>query len=317
MRNIFLAAYSIVVHEKWKPEQSISLISDKKTTIPNILEYCSQYLDNIKAKHIEVHAIRRTLTVEKKNIDANKSMVSGIVHAGEYGFISSGYNIKKQTNSYTRTVDDSDEIPFYFCFYIQKDAKRGILILERFGNTGVRKPLTNPLIDKFNNEFPDYKMKINPLAIADVLAEFLKSDYCTEITLIQSTMPSDYAQKIRWYRTVQKGKKKSKEQCGTLELTIKANRNWRILGLKKSINDIQRKDLPISSLIELPNFEYDNAAVTLESNGRKKKFLLSKDNHARTFLDITDKCKRQGGHPIYEDVHKEAVELITELNNIL
>jgi hypothetical protein len=317
LRKILLSFYSVSFAPAHKPKQPFTLgeIDDTGLSAASIL---FRYFTAKTGQLIHHPKHGRTLTIAEAKQERGGEIIYGKTEGGEYGFTSSAMNIATGKLAWKRSVNDSEAIPLYFCLSLPASQDRGIMVLQKFGQTGVKDPLVTDMKEYLTAAYPDIRFHVKALSLGDVLAEYLEHAVCSELTLISSKIPKDKAERISWTRQAMEGKTaKNGETKGTLETIIRANRFWRIGGLKNRIKKIRSGEMQVNQLVELDGVEYDEAAVTLERGGHKKKFHLSKTEFARTFIDVSDDCKRNGGHPVPADIHREALKLIDGISHIV
>jgi hypothetical protein len=329
MRSISLGAYLITVHRLMKDEEfPLDSIGEDELDLYDIVK---DYLEDLSAQYNVREENKTILYCDKSQIKEKENAISedesyryiyGILKGGEYGYGAIGRNRKTFAQSYVKTVDDAEEIPLYFLLLIPRGMSKGILLLQRFGTSGVFTQIRQGISDKLKDNNPgSVKINFDPLSFGDVLDDYFKTGMATDISLYNNKLPKAIEDQIPMKRllplTKEKGKKVTEENKGYLQVSLKSDRLWK-MNIGKKIRDIRSGNSPLSSLVRIRGFKYDEASVTLEvpkGNGKvkRKKFNVCGNDFARTYADITDDVKIVDGHPTFDSIHTEAMDHLAEL----
>lgn len=184
-----------------------------------------------------------------------------------------------------------------------------MVILQRFGNKGIRTQLLTDFQGYFSTQFEDLGVRINPLAPGSVVDQYLGNEgRVNAIRLIRYYAPDDIA-------SLYKGRESALKDVYT-ELIIHAGgeEKFPIFDRIKAVLDGKRQ---IKNLVEIDNFEPQVVKLNIEYGGKTRVIDLGRPNEMRAYEDITNKVETASGHPTFESIDKLARELLTELTTIL
>ena len=194
--------------------------------------------------------------------------VAGYYKAGVYGHQSEIFNTSSKKTVHIRKKDEADLLPFHFNFYFPvtqniADRTRGLLLLSRINNAGVRSIISPHLIESFSKAHPGLKLKIERFLPEKIVSNFTKDGSVKKIILVKNTLPKDLADAVspNDYKKVQ-----------SMELIIKAKRyskfddvNWVMNRFKNGNSKFDPK-----AIFTLGDFTPDRVKVELTTGGRKR-----------------------------------------------
>jgi hypothetical protein len=161
--------------------------------------------------------------------------------------------------------------------YLPAKHRKGILLSQRIGQSGVRTALTTIISGEFEQAFPGYKLEIRPLMPEAAIKALLKKAVLHEVRFIQDIIPSDIADRFNGTNTAQEGE---------LEFILRPKRKGYLnsgvlldyLNGKKAIGD----------LIEIDSFEPDNVKAEISIDNRRRVIDFGKLGRLRASFDISD-----------------------------
>jgi len=269
----------------------------------SLFEIFSRFLDERETQASHDSSNKKLLRVSRK--DVRGRTIRGIIETGEYGYESDLYDVKHNKVSYKRRVNDAEIFPFYFLLSLPKNRDKGILILERFGQFGIRKLLGGDFNQYFADHCGDNSLRIYPLTSQHLIDEIVRNCRVTKVRLIQFNIRKDIAD--AYDRGVRE------EEQGHLELAVIAKRDGSIpiLGRLREVVE-GRRDM--NRLIEIRDFPYNAAKVEVDFGGRRRTVDLSRFRELRAYYDITNSVRTgANGHPIFESVDGVANEILSNL----
>lgn len=301
-RVISLAAYAVKVRNPG--DREYEYLSDFDGDGSDLLGFLSDVLGGIKTKTLEDQKeLQQAFSVPKLAKDGRK--LRGEIKTGQYGHESDIVNVKTTKVVYQRKKDDAEMWPFYFYFEIPEGVEDGILILQRTAALGIRKLLHWVLDTAFQNKYPDYKLRFEPVVVASELEKF-KRGKIQKISFVKKTIPADVADS---YDTGHQ------EVHGTAELVIRARRGG-LLPLHGLLSKAFNSRQPNGILVL--NETYDNVKAQVKVGHATRTINVANPGRIRSYFDITDTViMGTGGHPLYDSMEKEADKLAAELRTLL
>lgn len=188
-RSHSLAAYSINV---WNFEEREGEVISDFGDEEDLLELFSTFLSSLQAKASHDKRNRQLLTVETLKIEKKARTLCGIIETGEYGSESKLRDVDTQEIVYKKKIKEADMLPFYFLFDLPEGSEDGILVLQRTGMFGIRKILTTVIDSWFDAKFPDYRLRLHPLAEPGDLEKY-KDGQVETVRFIGYDVPGDIA----------------------------------------------------------------------------------------------------------------------------
>lgn len=136
----------------------------------------------------------RATRLELKNNNIRR--IQGLSFSGDYGFSSDIFDTSSNTISYKKKKSDADLHPLFFYVATNAKERHGIVCMQQFGTAGMKHIFEDILLEKFNTAYPDYRMHLKSLTIADALESYIKSGQVEELTIEKHEIPADIADKV-------------------------------------------------------------------------------------------------------------------------
>ena len=312
MTNIYLTGYSFRVVSK---KRNIVLDEDQedgtKSKTPDIFQELSTYLAKISSDYDHNSDIKKLMKIDNLiiNPDDNRCL-SGIIKTGEYGYESELIKVPEKLLSHKRITDEAEMLPFYFLISLPKGRDEGIVILERFGQKGVRRIFRDSFNKYFSRMYPNYRIEMNPLVTKKLVDYYMNHGGLKKIRFIRFGMGKNIEDAY--------DRKDHEEKEGYMELIAHAERGLgKYLPLKGRVNEFLSGKRELKRLIELQeyNFEYDNIKLELEVNKKSRTIDLSDLYKIRAYYDITDRVRMsENGHPLFDSIDQNAHNLLDDLS---
>lgn len=229
---------------------------------------------------------------------------------GEYGFGSILKDIKTNKTNYVRKISDAEMVPLFVRFAFPTDKEKGVLICQGLKKFGIKSNLTQFIHEKFNKEYPGYRLHFTPFLLGQVAEKFLSQGRLTAFRLVSYTVPSDVSSQVR-------GGKDYSQIEGTYEVVVKpkSGDTASLIGRAKSVMTGQTK---IKDLLELNDHVFDDAKIELSINGRTKTISLSDRFKINPAIDVTNDVDTDSdGHPTRNSITGLSQEYINEIKLIL
>jgi hypothetical protein len=295
--------------------------------VRNIEEREYEYLDDFSEPGRDLydllsdylHALGTDLSLDNENkkliklrppLRRGNRILSGILETGEWGYTTQLQNVESGEITYDRQIDESENFPFYFLIQIPEASRRGIVILQRFGNRGIRTQLLTDFQNYFSTQFDDFRVHINPLAPGSVIDQYLSNEgRVTAIRLIQFQTPDDIA-------ALYNRREEATEDVYT-EFIIHAKARKHI-PIFRRLRDVIEGRRQVANLVEIQGIEPNIVKLNIEFRGKPRTIDLGNVNEMRAYYDITDQVETgEDGHPEFNSIDGLARELLAELNVLL
>jgi hypothetical protein len=301
MSSFSLASYLLrirdVENRKW-------LQLDSFTTDQDLFDRMSEYLEGLTSPSLDT--VNKKLIKLRPPLRKRARVLAGIVETGEWGYTSQLQDVTSEKITYKRKVAESENFPFYFLIAIPESSDKGIVILQRFGNRGIRTQFLSDFQDQFQSTFGNLRVSINPLAPGSLIDQYLsRQGRVTMIRLIQFQPPDDIADLFG-------SKAKAAKEVYT-EYVIRAKAHKRI-PIFDRIHDVLEGRRKASHLVEIAGFDPKIIKIGVSFQGRQRTLDIENVGRIRAWYDISDDVKvGPDGHPQFKSIDKLARELLSEL----
>lgn len=266
MAEFRLIPYSIRIKKAYKTYldlKSIPTAAGAKDLFDILNDYCVKY-------HADTHnfsKIKKTFYVESYSPNKTERYICGTVKTGEYGYELDSYDVnEKKRILKARRKEYSEEYPFFFIFVCPsfKIKDMGLLVLQYFGNLGIKTIFEKVLQEFLKNINSELILEINPIISSELFSQLDSADKILKLSISRKRVPKDIAEKVEIdnYEDI------------TEERIFKAKRN-------KSINLREKakklfKDFS-SPFIEIKDEKYKEIKLVIKK-GNSQKTIRIKDS---------------------------------------
>ena len=246
----------------------------------------------------------------RPHLRARNRILTGIIETGEWGYASQLQNVTNGRITHRRGTEEAENFPFYFLFSIPPDSDRGVVILERFGNRGIRTQLLNDLEANFSARFGDLRVRINPIAPGSLIDQYTgRGGRVTGIRLIQFQVPDDIADLF--------GNRAAAVDEVYTEYIVHAKAG-RELPLYPRIREVLEGRRQASHLVEIAGIDPSIIKLTVDFQGKQRTFDLGNVDKIRAWYDITNEVRTgRDGHPQFGSIDQLARQLLADVNQTL
>lgn len=229
--------------------------------------------------------------------DAECTYLWGRVKTGDYGIQSELVNINNGHTVYQKTPEIADVMPFYLLVYIPKnyikdekiiDIQKGILILQNNGQFGIKTVFTKYL-EKFFQEKYSSKITISNVMPMVYIKKLFGDGYIKKLRLIKNCKSNDKSDNI--------GIDCLYEERTYVRPILQKDFVTRVMDCVKRGNSC--------NVVELSNFDYDNAKIEMYFNGIAKTININNANNMAITENVPPKYIGADGHPLYLDAQKK------------
>ncbi len=233
--------------------------------------------------------------------------ISGIIESGEYGTEEDGIDINTGKSTFKKKKTEALMKPFYFQFYIPKNAVRAFLIVERVGINGIMSILRNAILSYFSDkDCDDYVLNINPLTLNKLVDKKMSQMSCEAKKVILRHVNKD---DLRVSKIL--GHQVNDAKIST-DIVYNAAINT-VFSFGSFLERIKTKYNVETKLYEVDkDISCGDIAFNVIIGGQPKVFSLQNIQTLGMSVDITKKIQLgENSYPTYHSVHKEADEVLS------
>jgi hypothetical protein len=266
-----LDAYSVTVRQLRDKEEKL-LGSFHKTS--NFAEVIFNILKTAEGYHHHLKLYGKCVTFA--SVSKSGHSITGLAQAGDYGYSNRLINIDSGKTTYKKKQSDASLIPFFFEWYLPPRQRKGILLSQRIGQSGVRTALTAIVSGEFEKLFPGYKIDIVPLMPEAAIKALLKKAVLHEVRFVQNIIPSDIADRFNGTKTAQDGE---------LEFVIRPKRKGYLNS--GALLDYLSGKKTVGDLVEIESFKPDNVKAEISIDNRRRVINFGELGRLRATFDIS------------------------------
>ncbi len=243
-------------------------------------------------------------------LECSGQRITGQLEYGIDGIAGRGVNTGSGQNSYRRTVNDAEIIPYFFQFDLPASAKQGLLVVQNMSNRGPVGALRSILQEDFRREFRETTIQYEDLIPDAVLRKFFEEGEAKEIEFYKYSVAPEIATEV--------GKENEPSKVHAKYTLVAARKNY--LGLRPKLNQFLRGE-PARTLFSLPaDFaEPDKVTVVMQINGSEKRIELTNRHHIRAAIDVSNHVlvDPTTGYPDFESIREVSTGVVDEYRSIL
>lgn len=160
------------------------------------------------------------------------------------------------------------------------------------------------LIARFQRQFPDLILKIEPVVNKAALQAALEEGRLLSATLTKYEKPSDIAANDKW----------SADDTGLkFDLTIQPDRG-KLLASSLALRAFKKEDAALSSVVEFRGLDFESASFEVElANGIVRSYNTARPDGGHPFSQYIEPELENDGDPKDESLFAELGKVITEL----
>lgn len=295
-KKVGLTVYGISVQDNENQRRNLNkLISSK-----SINEIIKEFVDSNKksySKDISQETVFTFEEIESETITNNENkecftILYGKVRTGEYGIESELVDINTG-DTYSRTVNQADTMPFGFCIAIPAgDVNSGIIVLQSIGNYSMKVALNKKLSECLKIQDQLLRLELGVIVPKTYIDRFFEYGVLQKIRMIRYDIPQDISDRIG----INYGVKQTVEEriiskpLGFMERKRRALDEWK------------RGQRSYTEVIEIDDFKYDDLKLEFKLGRTNKTISLKNTDKLLVTEDITEIVDQQGGHPVFESL---------------
>jgi hypothetical protein len=308
MKAIGLAPYSVRITPLYGNEDE--LLDDFGPTSADALTFFKESFSLLKGQNWIDTEESKMLGVKQFSAPGDRQF-HGIIEYGEYGTESSIKDSVAGKTVFDKARTHADMHRFYFLLSLPTNRTKGVIVLQKSGNIGVATQLKRLLQTRFEQEFPNYRLRMSPLSTQQIFNRYVDRGDLREIRLIRFRLP----------KGIEDAYKSGHEEIkGTCELVIKI-RNGRGMPFAKDVKKFFSKNAQrLDEIIELGDaqFEPENIKFELSVRGKRRTVSMHDPRDVAALYDVTDDVElHKDGYPKFESIAGIASDLLGDLENEL
>lgn len=260
-------------------------------------------LEKILKKYPKYAALKLHDKIFKVDLDGgNTGVLTGLIMSGDYG---QAGDIIESTNgsvAYKKKKTESLAEPFFFYVAVPDKETRGIVILQQTGLHGVKGLFETAIVGVFEGQYPDYRLHVRQLTIADTLAEYLKTGSVEELIVEKHEVPADIADLYGGQR---------KAYPGTFTQIIRSSAG---LFKKDGLIAFAKGQKKLEDVFEFDDHGFDVVKAKIRIGNEIKPVNLTKPDSISMSIDITGDVKYgPDGHPTRASLKQEFDKVAKDL----
>lgn len=299
MQRISLATYTVRVRPKGRPGEWYELGDVEGDSFFNI---CAEFFAAMQGELVHDEVAQRLLRAQ--DLANDRESIWGVLESGAYGYGADLIDSESLELAYERSPSEAELIPFYFMLDAPERGTRAILILQRFGNLGIRTPFGKAIQAHIDTHHPGLKIEINTHVPREVI-EYLTEGNLKAIELLSYRVPPNIAGAVHLgEHQAERGHMRTIIKANQSDFFTKPNwlRTWRgePTAVVEAIGDLGE--------------DYDQLSVQVSYGGKIRTVDLSRPDKIAPYIDITDEIDTHRGHPVLASIHRYAQNLRNDLD---
>ncbi len=295
MRKIGLTVYGISVLTNMNQRNELHNIFGK-SLIAIIKDFATGKINNYTRddQNEKLFTFELIETEQVKNNEGQDSyeLLYGRVKTGEFGIESELVNINTG-DTYTRTADQADIMPFGFCIAIPNgNIDNAVIVLQTVGIYGMKTSLQEQLKECIKEIDSDLRINIGVIVPRTYIDRFFEHGVLQSIRMIRYEIPQDDANRIG----INYGVKQTYEERIIRKPLGFMERNQR------KLDEWKRGQRSYTDVVEIDNFEYDDLKLDFKLGRTNKSISLKNVDNIAVTEDVTDLVDQVGGHPTFSSI---------------
>lgn len=260
-------------------------------------------LQKILARYPKYAALKLYEKIFKIDLDlGNIGPLTGLIMSGDYGQAADIIDSTNGAVSYKKKKTESLAEPFFFYVAVPDHETRGIVVLQQSGLSGVKGLFEGAVVGIFHTLYPEYRLHVRQLTIADTLAQYLKTGSVEEIIVEKHEIPADIADLYGGQKKVYPGK---------FTQSIKSDAG---LFKKDGLISFAKGERKLEDVFQFDDHGFDVVKAKIRVGNEIKPVNLTKPDSISMSIDITEDIEFDAeGHPTRASLKREFEKVATEL----
>lgn len=231
----------------------------------------------------------------------------GRIFSGQYGQAGEIVDAATGATTYSKKIGEALPDPFYFHIAVPDKEKRGIVCLQQSGLSGVKGLFETAVVGVFSTLYPDYRLHIRQLTVADALSDMLKDGLVEEVIVEKHEIPADIADRFG-------GQKKA--YPGKFVYSIQPKTGFLHGGIfkKDGLIAYAKGEKKLEDVFEFDDFGFDVVKTKIRIGDDIRTINLTKPDLINSSFDITDDVVYGAdGHPTTASLASEFHKIVEGL----
>lgn len=222
------------------------------------------------------------------------SLVAGLIQTGINGFSADLVNTVTGVVSHNRTIEEAEFLPFFFMIISPPGLDFGLLLLQKFGNLGVKDFFVEPLVASFASENAGNRLRVTRQIPGDLAYRLINGDSIVKaIRLIKYENAGDLVDSLgQGFR----------ERTTSVEYVVKSKTDNGFPKTRRFLDSLTGRRNP-RGLFALDGFEHDAVKIEIEIDGRKRIINLARPDIVSPVVDVSEEINLgRDGHPSWNSM---------------
>ena len=286
-----LATYTLKVRYKGRREtERLGAFGQPPRDLLPILH---NYLTALAAQP-DIDEVGRKL-LEATAANQNGRELSGSIDHGEWGYATTGKNVRTLRVNYNRNVEDFEPFPFYFLISVPENGRIGFVVLQRYGHIGIRQQLLDYFLRHFVAAYPEYRINIEPAVPRDLIEQYTGAGaQVKKIRFLQHRLPRNFEDRYANPDDAVSG--------AYSEYIIHAKQEGLPI-IREVRAAIQNRAGAIARLLEIAPIRSQRVKVSIEVDGKPRSLEVGETTKMRAYYDITrEVIVGDNGLPVFDSI---------------
>jgi hypothetical protein len=301
--QVGLSSYKLIIKKKYSHASAWEFVHGGETDgFTEVLKYLQSRKDVlIPCEDNQV------LTVKSLQHSTSDLWIDGLIVRGLAGAIQDIVNIETEEVTYRKSKSEAMLEPFYFRFQLENHRRFGVVLLQSFGNIGVKGALFHDFQNYLARKPEPLSAKLVQVVDGSVLERFIEEGKLQDIILVNRGKTA-LSRDVLARNAV--GGDALGDEGDKLELKLGKKGGWSA-GVMKMIRQVMTGTLNPKNLVKTDGMqEIDDLKVTLRVGNRNQTFSLLNPDDSPIRVDITDDVAYGNtGYPTIASLRAAAIDV--------
>lgn len=290
-------------------------LRDKDNYIPikeafsgkDFLTLSQAFVKTIDTKAFLNDVQNRILYLEKL-LSANSSTITGIIRKGHNGQETYVDELKGAKANPISTIkkDQFNSIPFFFLLSQPEEGGNIMIFLaQSYRQYGFKEVFEEAFKAFAKENCPEILCEINTLSVPSLFNKLLDQGSIKKIRFKKHSLPKNLE------NILDSDKDEIDPENYEVEMSIRARKKG-FMGIKHRLKSLDEQNTSFMEIIQIDNFEYDEAMADVTVSGRKRTLNMTRPSDFGASYDITSKSgvSKDTNHPDFSKVESEALNIL-------
>jgi hypothetical protein len=298
---IGLRAYLITIHKKG--DRALLPFSARELSVAP-----DKFLETFISKHLtptRSDAMERSWYFEEK-YDDGPGNSAGYIHYGTFGYESNLKDNKTKTTQYRRQIDDVEEIPLFYEFWLPEGVNYGFVMFQSFAGKSCINLVLAELQEVFSNGNSGYLLKVKKLLPTNSSGGLYNSAPVKKLRLVKRNASRDLTDRYL-------GSQGPASVNFEVRLSAKRSKNLGTFG------NIANSLVPNAAGVVIHDgIEFTEAIAEVEIGGRYRRVGVFGSDTEAGVIDVTEEVtKGKDGHPTFDSLRQQSDAILVDFHKSL